>query len=148
MKPPSEETVTQIAMIVEDIDKACDQYARTFGIDKPEWFLTEPPEQSRINYRGATTPARAKLAFVRFANLTFELIEPVDGPSVWRDFLDQHGEGVHHIAFNVQGMTQAVESFSERGIPLAQTGEYTGGRYAYLDGKAALGVDIELLEND
>ncbi|TFG70725.1 MAG: VOC family protein, partial [Anaerolineales bacterium] len=35
-----------------------------------------------------------------------------------------------------------------KGIPLVQSGEYTGGRYAYTDGIAQLGVILELLEND
>jgi len=34
-------------------------------------------------------------------SLSLELIEPVGGPSTWREFLDTRGEGVHHIAFHV-----------------------------------------------
>ena len=145
---PAESTVTQIAVIVEDIEKALDHYCATFGMDRPEWQLTGPAEDSQISYRGETTPGRAKLAFVRFANITLELIEPVDGPSIWREFLESHGEGVHHIAFDVDGMQAAVDDFETRSIPLVQKGEYTGGRYAYLSAADRLGLDIELLEND
>ncbi|MFH1569987.1 MAG: VOC family protein [Gemmatimonadota bacterium] len=148
MKPPSDEPVTQIAVVVRDIDAACQRYAEVFGIDKPGWFLTEPAAVSRVQYRGQSTPGRAKLAFIRFANLTVELIEPVDGPSIWRDHLERHGESVHHLAFQVKGMPQAVAHFAARGLPLVQQGEYTGGRYAYLDAAGILGMDLELLEND
>lgn len=148
MKTPDQETICQIALIVPDIERACDQYARVFGIDRPEYIITDPADKSQIQYRGQTTPARAKLAFVRFANITIELIEPLDGPSVWRDFLEKRGEGVHHMAFMVQGMQQAIDELGDKGIPLVQTGEYTGGRYAYVDAAGTLGVDIELLEND
>lgn len=148
MKPPSEETVAQIAIIVNDIDQACERYAAVFGIDRPEWFLTESADQSQIRYQGQPTQARAKLAFIQFANLTLELIEPVDGPSVWRDHLERCGESVHHIAFIVDGMQQTVADFAERGLPMVQKGEYPGGRYAYLAAADKLGMDIELLEND
>lgn len=36
----------------------------------------------------------------------------------------------------------------EKGMPLLQRGDYTGGRYAYIDGTPRLGVILELLEND
>lgn len=62
--------------------------------------------------------------------------------------LHRVGEGVHHIAFQVKGMQSAVDDFESRGVSLTQKGEYTGGRYAYLDAAEKLGVDIELLEND
>ena len=103
---------------------------------------------SQIEYRGATTPARAKLAFLRFRNITLELIEPIGRPSIWGDVLDDKGTVGHHIAFGVTGMRQAVATLGERGAPMVQKGEYTGGRYAYLDTRAQLGLDIELLEND
>ncbi len=45
-------------------------------------------------------------------------------------------------------MKERVASLEKEGVPLLQTGEYTGGRYAYLDGTKDLKVVIELLEND
>ncbi|HEV2124320.1 MAG TPA: VOC family protein, partial [Chloroflexota bacterium] len=59
-----------------------------------------------------------------------------------------HGESLHHVAFRIRGMNEKVASLDARGIPLVQRGEYTGGRYAYVDGSAQLGVILELLEND
>jgi hypothetical protein len=45
-------------------------------------------------------------------------------------------------------MKERIAELKENGIPLLQTGEYTGGRYAYLDANKDLKVLIELLEND
>ncbi len=81
-------------------------------------------------------------------SLQLELIEPDEHPSTWREFLDEHGEGVHHIAFVVEGMKEKVAVLEKSQIPLIQKGEYTGGRYAYLDSVKELKVMIELLEND
>jgi 4-hydroxyphenylpyruvate dioxygenase-like putative hemolysin len=77
-----------------------------------------------------------------------ELIEPIDEPSTWRDHLDQHGDSLHHLAFRIQGMPQTLAYLHSKGVPLIQRGEYTGGRYAYVDGREELGVILELLEND
>ncbi|MGB9863938.1 MAG: VOC family protein, partial [Candidatus Saccharicenans sp.] len=86
-------------------------------------------------------------AFFRLKNITIELIEPVGGPSTWREFLEQHGEGVHHLAFEVKGMEAKVKALAAMGLPLLQKGDYEGGRYAYVDGTGCLAVILELLEN-
>jgi len=45
-------------------------------------------------------------------------------------------------------MKDAVAFLDSKGMPLVQKGEYTGGRYAYIDGADKLGLILELLEND
>jgi len=66
-------------------------------------------------------------------SMQLELIEPDEHPSTWRDHLDKHGEGVHHIAFVVDDMKGTVKRMGGNGMPLIQKGEYTGGRYAYME---------------
>jgi 4-hydroxyphenylpyruvate dioxygenase-like putative hemolysin len=114
----------------------------------PEIHVTDRVEITNAEYRGEATSARAKLAFFHLGQVDLELIEPVGGPSTWRDQLDQHGDSLHHIAFEVQGMKQRVENLGSQGLSLVQRGEYTGGRYAYIDGSVQLGCVLELLEND
>lgn len=70
--------------------------------------------------------------------------------STWQDFLDEHGEGIHHIAFPVKGMDEkilAVENFC--GAKCVQRGKYGGGNgeYAYLDAHDEMKCMLELLEN-
>ncbi|MNJ02906.1 hypothetical protein D3C73_1630350 [compost metagenome] len=55
---------------------------------------------------------------------------------------------MHHIAFVIDGMKEKIQLLEGRGMPLAQKGEYTGGRYAYMDATRDLKLWIELLEND
>jgi hypothetical protein len=92
--------------------------------------------------------ARARLAFFPHGPITLELIEPIEGPSTWRDQLEQPGPSLHHMAFEVKGMAGLLPVLAEHGLPLVQGGDYTGGRYACLDGLARFGAEIELLEND
>jgi catechol 2,3-dioxygenase-like lactoylglutathione lyase family enzyme len=141
--------VTQIALVVHDIEKTAQAYADFFGVDNPGWSWTAPLEEARTEYMGAPSPARAKLAFFNIGDhLSLELIEPDEHPSTWRADLDKNGEGVHHIAFNVKGMKGITERLAAGGMPLVQKGEYTGGRYAYFDANAELKTVLELLEND
>jgi methylmalonyl-CoA/ethylmalonyl-CoA epimerase len=141
-------TIVQVGLIVRDIEKTAKAYADLFGVEVPEWSLTDPEEKAQTRYRGQPTEARAKLAFFRLGSVSLELIEPVGGPSTWQEFLDTNGEGVHHIAFHIKGMDEQVALLARKGMPLVQRGEYTGGRYAYIDGLAELKLILELLEND
>jgi len=140
--------VAQVGIIVRDIEATARAYAEFFGMEMPSINWTDVPEKARTQYRGEQTNARAKLAFMNMGSLQLELIEPDEHPSTWREYLDEHGEGVHHIAFFVEGMKEKIELMAGRGMPLVQYGEYTGGRYAYMDTFPQLKVMLELLEND
>ncbi len=140
--------ICQVGLIVRDIEKSAKVYAELFGMEVPAWSLTDPEEKAHTRYRGQPTQGRAKLAFFDVGSLSLELIEPVGGPSTWQEFLDAHGEGVHHIAFQIKGMESQIALLEGKGMPLVQRGEYTGGRYAYIDAVPQLAVVLELLEND
>ncbi len=139
--------VCQIGLIVRDIERMSRAYADLFGVDVPQWFLTDTADKAHTVYRGQPTEARAKLAFFNLGQVSLELIEPVGGPSTWQEFLDTHGPGVHHIAFQIQGMDEQIAILEEKGMTLVQRGDYTGGRYAYVDGSEQIAVILELLEN-
>jgi catechol 2,3-dioxygenase-like lactoylglutathione lyase family enzyme len=138
-------TLTQIAFTVPDIEKASKAWAAVLGVPVPAWHLTDPLEQAHTRYQGRPTPARAKLAFFHLGQVSIELIEPVDGPSTWRDGLDTVGYGVHHVAFHVEDADAAVAHLAKQGATVVQKGDYAGGQYIYIDSIKQLGVTLELL---
>ena len=146
--PLGTDRITQVGIIVRDIEAAARAWSEMLGLPMPEIEMTDPVEVTQAEYLGEPTRARARLAFFQLGALELELIEPVGEPSTWKDQLDQHGDSLHHIAFQVRGMRQAVENLRAQGLPVVQRGEYEGGRYAYIDGRAQLGCVLELLEND
>ena len=142
------QTIIQIGIVVKDIEKTSLYYSKLFGVTKPQWFWTETFDKAETEFKGNPTQARAKLAFIKLTNLEIELIEPDGHPSTWREYLDTKGEGIHHIAFIIKGMKEKIAALNEIEMPLIQNGEYTGGRYAYIDSLRDLKVMIELLEHD
>ena len=141
-------TVMQVGIIVRDIESKARAWSEILGLPMPEIIVTDTMDKAQTEYKGSPTPARAKLAFFHMGQLDVELIEPIDGPSTWKDQLDEHGDSLHHIAFEIKGMKDKTDYLNSQGVPLIQRGEYTGGRYAYFDGVAQLGTVLELLEND
>jgi methylmalonyl-CoA/ethylmalonyl-CoA epimerase len=146
--PLGNNVITQIGIVVRDIEESCRDFAGFFGIPVPKWTLIDTVDKAQTRFRGSPSPARAKLAFMRFGSLDIELIEPDMEPSTWREHLDSRGEGVHHIAFVIEGMKEKVADLEAYGFPLQQKGEYTGGRYAYIETAKTLKLIVELLESD
>ncbi|MFN2272740.1 MAG: VOC family protein [Anaerolineae bacterium] len=139
--------ICQVGLVVRDVERSLAACSQVFGLPEPEVIVTDGQETAHTRYRGEPTDARAKLAFFNMGQVSLELIEPIGGPSTWQEFLDEKGEGVHHIAFFVKDTDQVVASLEGNGIAVVQQGDYTGGRYTYVDSAPALGVILELLEN-
>ncbi|MDQ0229007.1 VOC family protein [Metabacillus malikii] len=140
--------IAQIGILVHDIETVSQSYAEFFGVEKPQWSWTDPIDVAQTEFEGAPSEARSKLAFFDMGSLQLELIEPDEHPSTWRNHLNEHGEGPHHIAFIINGMKEKVTLMEGKNMPLVQKGEYTGGRYAYMDTFKDLKIMLELLEND
>lgn len=140
--------ITQIGFIVKDIEETTREFAEFFGVPVPKIVWTGEFKDAQQHYKGEPVESRAKQSFFEMENIQLELIEPDEGPSTWREHLEEHGEGIHHIAFVVDDMKQTVSKLEALNMPLVQKGEYTGGRYAYLDSFDKLKVVLELLEND
>ena len=146
--PLGSTTVTQIGLVVSNLDEAVEAWSRLLGFPPTRIVTTDPVDQAHTEYHQQPTPARAKLAFFPLGQVTLELIEPLGEPSTWHDQLTASGPSLHHIAFQIKGMVAKTAYLDAKGLPLVQRGEYTGGRYAYFDGNTQLGTIVELLEND
>lgn len=140
--------VVQVGIIVRDIESKAKAWSEILGLPLPNIVVTDEWEKAHTEYKGKSTTARAKLAFFKMENLDIELIEPIHEPSTWNDQAQQSGDSLHHIAFRIKGMKDKIAYLDSQGVPLVQRGEYTGGRYAYMDGVEKLGAILELLEND
>jgi methylmalonyl-CoA epimerase len=143
--------ITQVAIIVKDIEKTKVKWAEFFGIPVPSTVEAGEYEITQTVYKGEPAPnAKCKMAFFNAGpNMQLELIQPNGEKSTWQDFLDEHGEGIHHIAFSVNGTQKHLEVCEKQGIKCIQRGKYGdgGGEYAYLDTFNDFKCIIETLES-
>ncbi len=139
-------TVAQIAIVVRNIEEACQRWSQILGQPLPNVIITQPGNEVNMTYRAQPSNAQAKLAFFHLGQVQLELIEPVGEPSTWKEALDKNGESVHHIAFWTEDMQADAQFLKEHGIPLVQRGDMGEGQYAYFDAQQQLGVQLELLE--
>lgn len=145
--PPFPAKLSQYALVVEDLQAVSDYWAR---LGFPVMDVTHPA-LIELRHRGAPGRFDQKLGWHRHGTVTWEWIQPLSGPTVYREFLQAHGEGVHHIAFDVPDIDAAGRALEALGAPIVQSGAWgeSGkpgyGRFAYADSSAIGGLMIELL---
>jgi hypothetical protein len=102
-------------------------------------------------YRGRPGTFDMRLGWGRWADVVFEWIQPTVGPSTYDEQLQRHGEGFHHLGFDVSDIDAAVARLRARGLAVTMSGGWdsggNAGRFAYLDAERHGGVAVELLWN-
>jgi catechol 2,3-dioxygenase-like lactoylglutathione lyase family enzyme len=141
--------LSQYALVVRSLEKVS-AYWEKLGF--PAMEITHGP-LSDLVYRGQPGRFDQKLGWHRHGAVTWEWIEPVAGPTVYEDFLKEHGEGFHHFAFDVPDIDAARAFFEAHGAAVVQSGAWGekgkpgSGRFAYAATDAFGGVTTELLWN-
>jgi len=87
-----------------------------------------------------------RLAKGDLGGVGFEIIQPLKGETVYTEFLEKKGEGVHHLAFGVEDFDAEVADMKKRGFRIVQTGAMGNVRWAYFDTDKLGGMLIELCE--
>lgn len=143
--------LTQVGFIVRDIQASKEVFAKFLGLPVPPHFDGGEFSVTQTEYKGNPAPkANCLLAFFDVGpGMQIELIQPNGEKSVWQDFLDEKGEGMHHIAFNINGMDEKILNCEGFGMKCVQRGKYgnAAGEYAYLEADNSLKCLVELLEN-
>ena len=138
----------QIGIVVEDLDSFTRELTRLFGIGPfrvMEWPVEGIDPQS--TYHGEPADYRLKLAFATVGKVQIEVVQPLEGPNIYSDYLRDHGPGLHHFRLTIPGFDKGVEAMINTGIQniASGTGVHVGSRWAYFDTTHNLdGVIVEL----
>ena len=129
--------INQIAIVVKDLEKVAENYWNILGIGPWAIFNWEAPLVYDRKYHGETVWAREKIALAQVGDVQLELVQPVEGASIYKDWLDEHGEGLHHMNFLVDDVDEAAEIFTKEGFLSLQSGRFgpqeQKGAYNYFD---------------
>lgn len=141
----------QVGFIVRDVESTKRKFAAFFGVEPPALLDGGKYEVVGTTVNGKPAPdANCLMAFFEAGpNVRIELIQPNGVKSTWQDFLDEHGEGIHHLAFGIKDMDDKIAKLETYGIKCVQRGKYgdASGEYAYMDTTSELKCLIELLED-
>ena len=128
--------LVQVGVVVRDLKKTVETFSSTFGIGPWQYFVW-PLHRADMKgeYRGESGGFRFAAALIRLGHVELELIQPLEGDSIYREFLKEKGEGLHHIRFDVSDLDEAVQSWMDDGVKVIQsgTGLRPDTRWAYLN---------------
>jgi len=116
-------------------------------------FEISHPELSDTKYYGEPVDHKLIQGWQRHGTIPYEWCIPVKPPIVYEDHINRHGEGIHHLAFNVDDMDAILDDYRSRGYIVSMGGTWGekdkpgSGRYEYIDLENAGGLTMELLWN-
>ena len=128
--------IDHVALAVRDIQAALTLFQDLFGVSKVE--TTDLPDQG----------VRATL--VPIGQTRLELLQPLaPGTPVGR-FIENRGEGLHHLAFNVSDLSGKLKSLELAGVRLVdhEPREGLSGKIAFIHPRSVFGVLTELVESE
>lgn len=127
--------LSHIGIAVADLDDAIRTYSAAFGL--------EPAHRERVESEGIATAT-----FV-IGEVEIELMQPLDAESAVGRFIAKRGEGVHHLAFAVPDVGEALERARTAGLQLVDESPRSGlgGRQvAFIHPRGLHGILAELVE--
>ena len=139
----------QIGILVPDLAEGIRKWSAILGREDWRVYTYGPDWVPELTYRGEPGQFSMRLALIG-SEPQVELIEPLTGPSIYHEWIDEHGYGQHHIGFWVDSIDDVATQAAEAGIDLFMTGRGYGlngdGGFAYLDTLEAMGVILEAIE--
>jgi methylmalonyl-CoA/ethylmalonyl-CoA epimerase len=121
-----------VAIAVRDTSTALERFEAGFGLSV---ISSEEIDQPHV-----------RLTYIDCGNAMIQLVEPLDEASPIAEFLNSHGEGLHHICFGVDDVPGGAGALSESRTPPAALGSGRGRPSAFVSGAAPCGVPVEVTE--
>ena len=124
-----------IGIAIKNLDDANALFAELF--DEPHYKVEEVESES------------VKTSFFKVGNVKVELLEASDENSAIAKFIEKRGEGIHHLAFEVEDIDAELERLKSKGFQLIHEtpkSRADNKRIAFLHPKSTNGVLVELCQ--
>lgn len=132
MKPTH---IEHIGIAVKSLEDAIPFYEKVYGL---ECYAVEEVADQKV-----------KTAFFKVGDTKIELLESTDAEGPIGKFIEKKGEGIHHMAFAVDGLNDKLKAAEEAGVRLIDKQSRKGAEglnIAFLHPKSTFGVLTELCE--
>jgi methylmalonyl-CoA/ethylmalonyl-CoA epimerase len=126
--------INHLAIVVENIEDSLTFWRDALGL--PMGDIHEVAQE------------QVKIAFLEVGESHVELVQPTSDDSGIAKYLAKKGAGMHHVCFEVEDITAALQQMASKGIELINDTprERDGRKYAFIHPKSTGGVLVELYE--
>jgi 4-hydroxyphenylpyruvate dioxygenase-like putative hemolysin len=144
----SSKSIVQIGVVVKDAVQTAKNYSRVFGIESWVFFDSIPAQATLHGETIKDGESCVRLGFGNIGKLEIELLQPLYGRSTHQEFLQDKGEGIHHISFGpTDDHDQFVSGLQNQGFEIDMSGISSGTiPFTYMATQEALGTIIEVLK--
>ena len=144
--PVNKKGFAQICIVVKDIELAAKKGAELLGMEVPEIRINHLEGNENYTYRGQPVSCDLKVCDIPMNGFVIELHQPIGGPSSFQEFIEKHGNGVHHLGFEVGSARDDVIADMEKdGYDVHRTlGIYPGSSWTIVDTEDVLGVNLNI----
>ena len=127
--------IEHIGIAVKNLDEAIKYYENVLGLKC--YAIEEVADQ------------KVKTAFFKVGQTKIELLESTSEDGPIGKFIEKKGEGIHHLAFHVKDLPNALKEADEKGVRLIDSEPRKGAEglnMAFLHPKSTYGVLTEFCE--
>ena len=125
--------ISHLGMAVNNLEEAREFYRSVFRLESSDPIIG-----------GDGT---IKVSMVEVGNVLIELLQPIGNEGIMAKFLEKHGEGFHHICYEVDDINAEIASLKAAGIEvLGEPRPGAEGMSVFLHPRGTHGVLVELVE--
>jgi methylmalonyl-CoA/ethylmalonyl-CoA epimerase len=127
--------IEHIALAVSDLDQAIEHYSKVWGLE--------------LEHREIVEDQGVEEAMFPLGESYIQLLAPLSPDSTVGKFIERRGEGLHHIAYEVDDLTKSLADLKTNGVKLIDHEPRTGSRgtkIAFVHPTGNRGVLVELVE--
>jgi catechol 2,3-dioxygenase-like lactoylglutathione lyase family enzyme len=138
--------ITQVAVVVRDLRKTMEAYHKTLGWGPWSVYEHKPPTLHHTILHGKPADYSMLGAEVHCDPIDFEILQPLEGPSIYKEFLEQRGEGLHHVSMvnPTEDVDAALNNFKKDGVDVLMSGRLGESiRFYYMDTEPVLKMIAE-----
>ncbi|MBI4766867.1 MAG: VOC family protein [Deltaproteobacteria bacterium] len=146
--------IKQLGIVVQNAEETARNYWELFGVGPWMFIDFKPPQLTEVTLHGIDinpeVTLHTKAAIAQWGDLQIELLQPVKGPSTYREFLKTRGPGIHHLSFaQIEDHDEVISGFHRIGIETESSGLLGGAiTFTYLASQKELGTIYEALKID
>ena len=118
--------IQQVCIVCNDVQKTMEAYWNILGIGPWAVFEFGSLRIPDLCYYGKPAWGRYKGAVTQVGPIELELFETLEGASVYQDWIDEHGEGLHHMKFLVEDLDidRVNREMEKLGFPRIKGGHF------------------------
>ncbi len=136
--------INQICFVFRDISTNIEIYKKLIKFSS-EINVMDVKVNKNI-FKEKIEPFKIRLALTKIGNTQIEFIQPLEGKSIYKNFLEEKGGGLHHVGFFVKNIEEAMKSMEAKDIKQLINMNVLGVKCAYYDTMDKFGHHVEIIE--